>query len=375
VKVAGLFAGVGGFEAGFRSEGFDTRLLCDVDRMCREVLCKRFPESECVSDIRNIRKLPRIDIVLAGFPCQPYSQVGLANGWLEGKTEIDELFRLISNAKPVPKYIVLENVPFIVHLDRGSALRSITRRFERLGYSWAYRVLDTLQFGLPQRRRRWYFVASTNGDASDILFAKTGRSSNGNRVTNASGFYWTEGNRGIGWAPDAIPPLKVGSGFGIPAPPAIWDQRRRYIFTPDVRDAERLQGFSADWTALADYSGNDKYRWKMIGNAVSVPVSGWLARRIRDTPPHISLSGRPFLKSDRWPLAAYGKSGERFAVTGQIKCEVKRAPQILDFLRFEGAPLSARATRGFRDRLEASSLRKPDGFVRDLRWHERAMRE
>src|SRR6185369_5770580 len=63
------------------------------------------------------------------------------------------------------------------------------------------------------------------------------------REGHACGFYWTEGNTGLGWAIDAVPPLKSGSALHIPSPPAIWLPETRAIVTPAIEDAERLQGF------------------------------------------------------------------------------------------------------------------------------------
>src|SRR5437016_4548424 len=123
MKLVGLYSGIGGFELGFTKAGFETHLMCDVDPLCQEVLAKRFSENRCVRDVRLIKRLPKADVVVAGFPCQPYSQVGSTKGWNEGKSHIDELCRLIANAKSQPTYVVLENVPFIVHLDGGAALR------------------------------------------------------------------------------------------------------------------------------------------------------------------------------------------------------------------------------------------------------------
>ena len=99
------------------------------------------------------------------------------------------------------------------------------------------------------------------------------------------GFYWTEGLRGLGWAVDAVPTLKGGSTIGIPSPPAIWNSGDGSITTPDIRDAERLQGFDADWTLPAlDVGGVRRgHRWKLVGNAVSVPVARWVGDRLAGT--------------------------------------------------------------------------------------------
>src|SRR5207249_10844106 len=99
----------------------------------------------------------------------------------------------------------------------------------------------------------------------------------------ACGFYWTEGIRGLGWAVDAVPTLKGGSTIGIPSPPAIRLPVDRIILTPDIRDAERLQGFSANWTlpALEGDTVRKGARWRLVGNAVSVPVERWVGERLK----------------------------------------------------------------------------------------------
>src|SRR5690606_2016472 len=111
-------------------------------------------------------------------------------------------------------------------LGGGSAMRAITDEFERLGYLWAYRLVDSLSFGLPQRRERVYLVGtarSTGIDPADVLLVDDNpmarpTTSIGQR---AHGFYWTEGFTGLGWAVDAVPTLKNGSSIGIASPPAV----------------------------------------------------------------------------------------------------------------------------------------------------------
>src|SRR2546422_256621 len=145
----------------------------------------------------------------------------------------------------------------------------VVGELEALGYRWAYRIIDTRAFGIPQRRERVYLVASRHDDPRRVLFAGDAESAEDKRVLNgaACGFYWTEGTKGLGWAVDAVPTLKGGSTIGIPSPPGIWMPSGELV-VPDVRDAERLQGFPADWTrpAVSAGSGRKVPRWKLIGN-------------------------------------------------------------------------------------------------------------
>jgi DNA (cytosine-5)-methyltransferase 1 len=133
---------------------------------------------------------------------------------------------------------MLENVPFMLQLEKGEAMRYLTAWLDKHGYTWAYRVLDARAFGLPQRRQRVILLASKTEDPREVLFqGNEGMPPTPSYQEFPSGFYWTEGQRGLGWAPDAVPTLKGGSGLGIPSPPAI-RFLDGFIGTPSLRDAE-----------------------------------------------------------------------------------------------------------------------------------------
>ena len=290
LSVIGLFAGIGGIEIGLHKAGHQTDLLCEIDPAAQRVLRTHFPEIPLISDVRELESIADGGICAAGFPCQDLSQAGRTEG-IQGTNSglVAEVFRLVERADP--RWLLLENVPFMLQLDRGAAMRFLTRSLERLGFNWAYRVVDTRAFGLPQRRQRVIVLASRSDDPREILFVGDEAEPMWPDPSDvACGFYWTEGVRGLGWAVDAVPTLKGGSTIGIPSPPAI-----RFpdglIATPDLRDAERLQGFDLDWTAPASNSGQRRgsgSRWKLVGNAVSVPVARWVGERLRDPRPYDS---------------------------------------------------------------------------------------
>ncbi|MBD5657270.1 MAG: DNA cytosine methyltransferase [Candidatus Eremiobacteraeota bacterium] len=373
MKVAGLYSGIGGLELGFERASHNVTPLCEIDPLCRQILSIRFDAKNIEPDIADLRKLPKVDAIVAGFPCQPYSQVGTRRGIRDGRVHIDHIVRLLKSRSRLTEFVVLENVPFIARLQRGRALGYLLTQFEELGYSWAYRILDTQGFGLPQRRRRLFFVASRDEDAATILFGGDRRGDLSDEEPKAHGFYWTEGNRGVGWANDAIPPLKCGSTYGFPSPPAIWCRNSGSIFTPTICDAERLQGFPAGWTEI-DQDGvsiGDRPRWRFLGNAVSVNMAQWIANRLTSSRHCVPTSDR-LLASSRFPNAAFGSRGRRFTVTASEKPSRHQTPGILEFLEEPGNPLSVGATRGFRLRLEASSLVKNAAFISALKAHEQA---
>lgn len=195
------------------------------------------------------------------------------------------------------------------------------------------------------------------------------------RAGLACGFYWTEGNTGLGWAVDAIPTLKASSTIGIPSPPAIWRPGSGRVLTPDLRDAERLQGFPADWTQPGDETPAQRksFRWRLVGNAVSVPVANWIGQRLRTEGEHDSSLDSGLGGRGRWPCAAWGRSGERYEVDVSTWPVAEQREHLHEFLEYEPEPLSIRATSGFLRRALASKLRIPEDLICEAEAHLAAM--
>jgi DNA (cytosine-5)-methyltransferase 1 len=265
----------------------------------------------------------------------------------------------------------------MLRLDRGSAMHYLTDELATRGYSWAYRIVDTRAFGLPQRRKRVVLLASKQHDPRSVLYADNERLPlPPDEQDVACGFYWTEGIRGLGWAVDCVPTLKGGSSIGIPSPPAIRLPRGQGIVLPEIRDAERLQGFDADWTLPAsEVSGRKGVRWKLVGNAVSVPVAEWVGSRLRDPKPYREPDELVEVVGS-WPdAAAWGRDGRAFAAPEISQSPAaERAPHLIDFLEYPTTPLSERATAGFYERTQRASLRFPDGFIESVEAHLEATR-
>lgn len=370
VRAAGLFSGVGGLELGLASAGIETSLMCEWWEPAQVTLKQRF-DTDIVGDIRKLAALPGIDVVTAGFPCTDLSQVGRTKG-IEGDESglVREVFRLVKD-KP-PTWLVLENVPNMLTLHGGAPIEAVTTWLEDHGWNWAYRIVDSQHFGVRQRRRRVFIVASQIEDPRTVLFADETSLSQRKRQHSAYGFYWTEGNRGIGWGEGVTPTLKGGSKLGIASPPAVW--RRGFevgtaIVRPSITVGEQLQGFRPGWTNHVDKEG---VRWKLIGNAVTVPVAKWIGRRLAEPGEPVDVTRRPLTDLKRWPSAASRVGGPREAwALSERPLTVAPRRSLLTLLEGERGhhQLSLGAARGFSNRLRASSLNRDSEFEQALTDH------
>ena len=329
-----------------------------------------------VPDVTQLPALPAgVDLVTAGFPCQDLSQAGRTAGITGTRSGlVDHVFDLVA-PRHGPRWLLLENVPFMLQLDRGRAMRHLTATLEALGYAWAYRLVDARAFGLPQRRSRVLLLASRTEDPWTVLFrGEAGPRPDDDPQQRACGFYWTEGVRGLGWAVDATPTLKGGSTVGIASPPAV-RLLDGSVVTPGIGDAERLQGFPDGWTAPATEVPGVRtgHRWKLVGNAVSTRLSAWVGEGFADPQPYDGRPDRALQPGDPWPIAAWG-TGDGVARRAERSAWPVHAPyqHLAEFLT-DPKPLSARATAGFLRRAKAGNLRFVPGFLDDVTDHLRVM--
>lgn len=378
IRVAGLFAGIGGIELGFQQalgDAVQTELLCETWDAAQAVLRRRFPDSELHPDVREFRSLPAgVDVLTAGFPCTDLSQAGrtagiggLASGLV---AHVFDALQLTARSRALP-WLLIENVPNMLVLDKGKAMAYLVSELEQLGYRWAYRTVDSRFTGVPQRRRRVILLASAEQDPRTVLFADDeGERSAAEFSDDAFGFYWTEGRGGLGWAVDAVPTLKGGSTIGIPSPPAVWHPSgspgRRFV-KPDITDAEHMQGFPRGWTdVFGESARRNGPRWKLVGNAVTVGVSRWVASRIAEpgVPVHDEVV---WDGTGRWPSAAWGSDGTIMRVPASEWPLREPYQHLLDVVAVEDAELlSKRALAGFWNRLNQGNLGRYPGFREQL---------
>lgn len=363
-KMVSLFAGIGGFELGFKQADIETSLVCEIDPIAQHVLRANMVDVTIVNDVCELNELPAdTDILCAGFPCQDISTIGVKVG-LSGERSslVKEVFRLLQKQKV--EWVIFENVSNMLYLRKGEVIKTIVEELEKLGYNWAYRMIDSLAF-VPQKRRRVFVVASLNHNPCDVLLSGSASHEPGvitsEEFQEPCGFYWTEGKYAIGLCQNAIPTLKVGSSIGIPSPPAIAFPDGR-IGSPDIRDAERLQGFPVDWTKPAEEVAKSSGRWKLVGNAVTVDVAAWIAEKIKSSEPYDSSNDKELKETHKWPSAAWGGNGKRYAsLVSQYPIE-REEVSLVEYLNYPCKALSYKAAKGFENRLKAGTVRCPQFF-------------
>lgn len=385
-NITAIFGGIGGLELGLHRHGHRTSLFCENDPEATAVLHRRFPDVPLTFDVRRRQELletisPKSDLLTAGFPCTDLSQAGRTEGFAGGRSSLIRQVISLLRKRPFAN-VLIENVPNWRHLHAGEYLTEVVRALERLGYKWAYRTIDALAFGIPQRRLRLFLFATLEGDPRSILFhGDHDRAQQQFELTEAAhGFYWTEGNRGLGWGEDCVPTLKGGSAIAIPSPPAVLLPDLSVI-TPHIGDAERLQGFTEGWTdadeVLARFNSrpfNQRRRWALVGNAVNVEVSSWIGEQLFNRATFEGDAGEVF-ESGPWPSAAWfdGKKRRKVEI-GTWPVKRKQKP-LAKFLKYPGSPLSLRATQGFFLRISETKLRLKPGFKAAIERHLLHMRK
>lgn len=153
-----LFCGIGGFRLALESLGAKCVFSCDKDRQARKTYQANFGE-EPEGDITTIAadSIHDFNILCGGFPCQPFSIAGKQRGFKDTRgTLFFEIARIVRAKQP--EVVFLENVPNLARHDNGNTLRVILDTLDGLGYDVHYQVLNAAHYGVPQIRKRIYFV-------------------------------------------------------------------------------------------------------------------------------------------------------------------------------------------------------------------------
>lgn len=201
-----MFSGIGGFRSGLEAAGgFECIGFCEIDKNAADAYRAIYnTESEAYfNDAREINtsELGDFDLLVAGFPCQPFSTAGKRLGFSDTRgTLFHEIARVVKAKRPA--FFVLENVPGLLSHDEGKTYNVILETLSELGYSFEWMVHNSAHFGVPQQRKRVYIVGYLDTECSGkvfplrCLYAENLRQiipgSQGSRVYDANGVACTQ---------------------------------------------------------------------------------------------------------------------------------------------------------------------------------------
>ena len=165
MRVCSLFSGIGGIDLGFMQAGFDIVWANEFDKDAATTYRINLGgEILSENDIRkvDISEIPDFDILVAGFPCQPFSIMGRQKGFKDPRGNLFfEIARIVESKRP--QFIFLENVANLVEHDEGKTFLTVYNALAKFGYAFKYKVMDAMEYGnIPQQRTRIYIVGFLN---------------------------------------------------------------------------------------------------------------------------------------------------------------------------------------------------------------------
>ncbi len=303
-KFIDLFAGIGGIRIPFQRLGGYCVFSSEWDKFSQKTYFANFGEVPA-GDITKIQsdEIPDFQILLAGFPCQPFSQAGLKKGFDDTRgTLFFEIERIIADKRP--HAFLLENVKQLKGHDRGRTLETIMRHLRSLDYYTTAKVLRSADFGLPQNRERLYIVGFDREyynihDSYEFMYPeppKTKTRLGDILEKNVDEKYTISQRLYDGHLRRKQEHIQKGNGFGF----SLFNAESAYVNTLSARyykdgseilieqgtekpprkltprECARLQGFPKEFIIPV----SDTQAYKQFGNSVAVPAVQAVAARI-----------------------------------------------------------------------------------------------
>jgi DNA (cytosine-5)-methyltransferase 1 len=324
-RIVDLCSGTGGFSLAFHMTGtelmstddilrssivrhrFKTIYANDMEQFSKKIFEENFPDIPFVcQDLLNIdiSSIPSMDIILAGFSCQPFSIAGKRKGFEDDRSDVFwQILKIMDHHKP--KIVVLENVKNLISHDSGQSFEKIKSAIAEVGYQIKYKVLNTYKVsGIPQNRERVFIVCFLNSSDFELFEFPTSDNplldfhtllentqvadkyyykpklkiynkvienvTNENVIYQYRRHYFRTYDKGI------CPTLTANMGSGGHNVPLIKDSQGVRKLTP--RECFRFQGFPDTFILPSGLKDSELY--KLSGNAISVPVVQKIAEKL-----------------------------------------------------------------------------------------------
>lgn len=300
MNVISLFAGIGGLDSGFIQNGFDVVWANDFDKYAVQTYEANYKNPIVLGDLNqiNLDSIPNADVIIGGFPCQPFSMMGEMKGFEDTRGTL--FFRIVEIIKNQisrgnkPKALVLENVRNLKLHDNGNTFRVIKKTLEDLEYTVYDKILNSADYGIPQTRNRTFIVCFANPN-TEFQYPErqelhlTLQDLLEHNVPDK--YYLSErilptilSNGTGGYKGKSEIDLKIARPLCATMAKMHRACQDNYVtqnskvrrLTP--RECARLQGFSDDFIIPV----SDTQAYKQFGNAVTVNVSKALASRVKE---------------------------------------------------------------------------------------------
>jgi DNA-cytosine methyltransferase len=266
MKYLSLCSGIEAASVAWNHLGWEPVAFSEIDKFPSEVLKYHYPHVPNLGDMTKYKEwnIGTVDLIVGGTPCQSFSVAGFREGLRDPRGNLMLTYVAILN-KFKPKWFIWENVQGVLSSNGGRDFGSFVWAMGKLGYGFAYRVLDARYFGVPQSRKRVFVVGCLGNwrGAAQVLFEP-------NCIKR------TQENQ-----VQELPRNRIQPIFNLRMPESVrGDIQSRYTIrnlTP--KEYERIQGFPDNYTNIKD-SCPDGPRYKAVGNSMAVPVMKWLGERI-----------------------------------------------------------------------------------------------
>ncbi|MEZ4104083.1 MAG: DNA cytosine methyltransferase [Candidatus Paceibacterota bacterium] len=295
-KIIDLFAGIGGIRLGFEQHGGESVFSSEWDKHAQVTYQANFDEIP-YGDITQIKpdEVPSFDILLGGFPCQPFSQAGLKKGFADTRgTLFFDVARIVNHHRP--RVVFLENVKRFKTHDKGNTFNVVKTVLEEMGYEVHAKVLNARDFGVPQNRERIYIVAflgETNFEFPEPLGVQTRLGDilekNVDDKYTLSDKLWAGHQRrkkehaekgyGFGYSmfnDDSVYTSTISARYYKDGSEILIEQKGKNPRKLTPREAARLQGYPDNFVIPV----SDAQAYKQFGNSVAVPVINAIAKNV-----------------------------------------------------------------------------------------------
>ena len=288
-KYIDLFAGAGGMSLGFDKAEFENILAVEYDKCFAETYSFNFPKHNLkVADIKNIsneeiKKLignNKIDVIIGGPPCQGFSIAGkIGRNFIEDERNqlFKEFVRFVEVIKP--RIFVMENVAALKTHNKGKTIEEIVKEFERVGYTVKYDVLNAVNYGVPQQRRRIFVIGTLDKENKFNFPEKTTK-----QITIAE-------------ALKGLPKLESGETSDIPNHNAMNHSKQMLEKMSYVKDGGNRNDIPED---IRPKSGDIRKYIRYNSNEPSICITGDM-RKVFHFNQNRALTGRELARIQTFP--------------------------------------------------------------------------